>query len=98
MKKNKSVEKIRPVPLYGALVCGAVIFIIGLYMFFTNASAQGMVRGGRGGGKEYLNMNGTTAMLFGFAICIFPVYQLIRQRKNTNPNNIGSGASDMDGL
>jgi hypothetical protein len=69
------------VPLYAALICGIIIFTVGLYMFFAGDSAQGMVHARYGGGKEYLNMNGTTAMIFGLAICVFPVYQLIKQRK-----------------
>ena len=34
-EEGKSDDKIRPVPLYAALICGIIIFIVGLYMFFA---------------------------------------------------------------
>ena len=74
---------IRPVPLYGILTCGIVIVIIGAYLLFNETAANGFVAPGKHGSINgaAIAINGRFAIIFGLVICIFPLYQLIKQRK-----------------
>ena len=78
---SKDDEKIRPFPLYGMLICGIIIFSIGSYMFYTETGTQGKL-GPMYGRERLMTINGKAAIIFGLVICAFPVYQLIKQRKN----------------
>lgn len=79
-KESKPDEKIRPFPLYGMLICGILIFIIGLYLHFTDTGATGRARPRYGGGGQ-ITITGAGAIVLGVMILIFPAYQLIKQRK-----------------
>ncbi|WP_460554102.1 hypothetical protein [Ferruginibacter profundus] len=60
-----------------------MITIVGLYLFFTETVASGYVTPGKLSGYSGTSvaLNGKSAIIFGLAICLFPVYQLIVQRK-----------------
>ncbi|MEI9956821.1 MAG: hypothetical protein WDM90_11080 [Ferruginibacter sp.] len=79
-EESKDADEIRSFPLYGMLACGIIIFIIGLYMFFSNFSTYGLAAP-RYGGLRNVTITGKGAIMLGFAICVFPIYQLIKQRK-----------------
>jgi hypothetical protein len=78
---------IRSTPLYVVLVCGLIIAAIGLYLAITGQVAggpAGMIRPGRSLYGTYV-YNGTSLLILGLLICVYPVYQL---RKNSNRDSI----------
>ncbi|MEP7237441.1 MAG: hypothetical protein ABI685_06245 [Ferruginibacter sp.] len=73
----------RPFPLYAILICGLLIAIVGIYLIAVNQSANGTTfpgRMGTGGGKP-ISINGPAILIIGLLICIFPVYQLIKNNR-----------------
>ena len=81
-EKNKEIE-IRPVPLYSILVCGLIIMIAGLYLFIKENNAYGISlpgKYGEGGGNSII-LNGISTIVIRLLICLFPAYQLIKQKK-----------------
>jgi len=78
-EQSKDAEHFQPFPLYVMLTCGIIIFIIGLYMFFSNTSTHGLVTPRYGGSKDVI-INWKGAIMLGLGICVFPVYQFIRKR------------------
>ncbi len=97
---QKGDMEIRPVPLYAILFCGIIILVVGLYLFFNDTIANGFsvrTRSGRINGTQF-SINGTGAIILGLAVCILPIYQLIKQRKKNKQKDIGSGFGDSDDL
>lgn len=88
MFKNKEPEnnypQIRPFPLYAILVCGLIISAIGLYMMLVDQNATGIASAGRTGtgGGQTISINGISTLISGLGICIFPVYQLIKNSRH----------------
>ena len=86
-RKNEESEnasyEIRPFPLFVILICGIIIIIAGLYLFITNTYARSFAVHSRyGGGTIYpSSLDGTSITILGLLMCVFPVYQLIKQRK-----------------
>jgi hypothetical protein len=76
----------RPFPLYALLVCGAVLVFTGLYLIVNNEVATGITLPGRlgTGGSKPININGTSTLIIGFVVCVFPVFQLIKNSKKKN--------------
>ena len=80
---EKDKDFIRPFPLWGMLACGTILVLIGIYSFMYNVTAtdSGILNHPRFSGGHQAIINGQTIMVFGLLMCVFPVYQLLRQRK-----------------
>jgi hypothetical protein len=76
--KEKEDFSIRPMPLYGMLVCGIIITIAGIYLYSTDHIAGGLTHPVRGHGYTKVVLNGVSTIVLGLGICIFPAYELIR--------------------
>jgi hypothetical protein len=79
--KNEYIPPIRELPIYIILVCGAVIFLTGVGMYFLKINANGnkIADGYDRFLQEHMIMNGPGAMLLGYIIFIIPFYILRKQ-------------------
>ena len=88
-RKRINLE-IRPIPLWSMLICGIIIILIGIYLYSTNSISGGNLPVGTRNGNRFLRgpiiITGTSTIIVGIAICIFPIYQLIKNsyRKKTD--------------
>ena len=72
----------RPFPLYIILVCGLIVMFIGFYLTITKSKASGLTlpsRFGEGGGQTRIVI-GPGSIIIGLGICVFPIYQLIKNK------------------
>lgn len=83
-KQNNKDFSIRPMPLYGMLICGIIITIAGIYLYSTDHIAGGFTHPVRGHGYTKVVLNGAATIVLGLGICIFPVYELIRNYFSKN--------------
>lgn len=68
--------------MYAILICGLIIIAGGIYLVISQSYAVGFLwprYGERNAGKIYVG--GTSTIITGSLLCIFPIYQLIKQRK-----------------
>jgi hypothetical protein len=63
--------------------CGVSVLSAGIYLTISDAVAQGKTLPGRYGqeGDQSIVVTGPSTIITGFAICIFPAYQLIKKYK-----------------
>ena len=66
--------------LYVMLVCGLILLCIGAYLIYDNKYLNGPALTPRDIGRTK-TVTGPGALLLGAIICIFPTYQLIKQKK-----------------
>lgn len=76
--KQKKDFGIRSMPLYGMLICGIIITIVGIYLYITKHVTGGEAHPIRGHGSTHVILTGTGTIVLGLGICIFPAYELIR--------------------
>lgn len=80
-RKRISLE-IRPIPLWGMLICGIIVTLVGVYLYTTGNVAGGNFRVATGRGQRFLPgpivITGISTIAVGGGICIFPIYQLIK--------------------
>ena len=82
-EEENDYPQYRPFPLYALLICGLIISSLGLYLIITAQNANGITfpgRSGIGGGKP-ISINGISALIIGLSICVFPIYQLVKNNK-----------------
>jgi hypothetical protein len=85
LDETNNYEQYRPFPLYVMLCCGVIVILIGVYLLFSNNSAQGVtIQGklGTGGGRP-ISVSGSGTILIGVLISLFPAFQLIKRKKKT---------------
>lgn len=85
IKEENNYSQYRPFPLYALLVCGIIISIAGLYLLITERVANGETfpgRLGRGSGNP-TSISGQFTLAIGLMICLFPIYQLIKESKRS---------------
>jgi hypothetical protein len=82
-KEEDISEEIRTFPLYVILICVAIVIIAGLYLLITSTCARSFpVLSRYGGGTHYpSSLNGVSVIIIGLLMCVFPVYQIIKQAK-----------------
>ena len=83
-KDENDYPQYRSFPLYALLVCGLLIAIIGLYLILIRSAINGITFPGRmgiGGGKA-VSINGPFILATGLSICIFPIYQLVKNKRS----------------
>jgi|GEM_PF-5248137 len=77
----KQKEHIREFPLYGLLLCGIILLIIGTYMLMTDSYGVGFAQRNRNSagvmGKGYIN--GYWVIAFGAIFTIIPLWILKAQ-------------------
>lgn len=80
--RKKNSFEIRPVPLWVMLICGIIIILLGIYLYYTQNITGGNFPAATPAGKRLINgpivITGSSVILTGLVICIFPVYQLIK--------------------
>jgi hypothetical protein len=83
-KEPKYYPPIHSFPLYGLIVCGIILVLIGIYL-----KVKGIKFLGETGGESF-GINGPATICFGIAILVFPIYTLIAQYKEKKrfDNNI----------
>ncbi len=98
MRKSKHIDKdadenyfpIRPFQLKVILACGIIISLIGVYLIIEGEIMAGKAfsngRLGPAAGTPII-LNGPTLTIIGLIICIFPTYQLIKQKSRIK--NVG---------
>ena len=98
MRKSKHIDKdadenyfpIRPFQLKVILACGIIISLIGVYLLIEGEVMTGKAfsngRVGPAAGTPII-LNGETLTIIGLLICVFPTYQLIKQKSRTK--NVG---------
>lgn len=67
---------------YLCLVCGLLVLIAGLDMTLSNGTSAGWSPAGRFSNGHQGSINGTSAIIFGLIILLFPIIQLIKKRLN----------------
>jgi len=76
---DKEELQIRKFPLYIILFSGIIVTIIGLWLTVSDTLASGTTlpsKFGQGGGQHII-LNGTSVIIIGILICVFPSIQLI---------------------
>ncbi len=73
--KSKYYPPIPSFPLYGLIVCGIMLILIGVYLQINNIEFIGET-----GGESY-GVNGPTSIVFGIVVLIFPIYTLVKQNR-----------------
>lgn len=70
----------RNFPLYIILCCGIALILVGINLVFTNTIPHGTTIPTKyqAGGKDIF-VTGKTTIFIGAALCIFPVYQLVKK-------------------
>ena len=86
-EKNKEPKYHPPIhsfPIYGLLVCAAILILVGIYFFLNNIEISG------NDGENKFGINGPSSICFGIILLIFPIYTLIKQHKEKKrfDNNI----------
>jgi hypothetical protein len=83
-KEPKYHPPIHAFPIYGLIVCAAILILIGIYLYINNIEVLGNANG------DSFGVNGFTSIGFGIALLIFPIYTLIKQyrEKKRFDNNI----------
>ncbi len=80
---DDKVEKIKPkyyppipkFPIYGLIVCGVILILMGIYLQVNSIEILGK------GGEDSFGVNGPTTLFFGIVLLIFPIYTLVQQNK-----------------
>jgi hypothetical protein len=74
-KKRKPIyhPPIHSFPIYGLVICGVILVLVGIYFKTNNLELSG------NDGENIFRINGAAAILFGIAILIFPICVLVKQ-------------------
>jgi hypothetical protein len=83
MSREKKPQKyeIRPVPLWGALLCGLFVIGVGLYQCAANKSVSGLGESKYSRrGNSIIVLTGMSTIAIGIMICIPPAYLLIKKK------------------
>ncbi|HEY0354609.1 MAG TPA: hypothetical protein VGC29_00315 [Flavisolibacter sp.] len=78
-------DRLRPIPLYIALICGLFVLLIGLYLSINERILYGKTLPNRYGqwGGEDVYIKGWWLMLIGLILSLYPALQLTKKsRKN----------------
>ncbi len=87
LKKKEPTYRppVKAFSIYGLVVCGAILVIVGIYLQLNKISilGEGYTRGSYG-------INGPSIIVLGTLILVFPIYTLIKQHKEKKKfdNNI----------
>jgi H+/Cl- antiporter ClcA len=85
--RKKNSFEIRPVALWVMLICGIIVILAGIYLYSTQNITGGNFPAGTRAGKRWINgpivITGSSTIITGLVICIFPVYQLLKNSFKT---------------
>ncbi len=82
-KRNDDLRdypEFRTFPIVVLLICGIVIFLIGLYLLITNQISGGVVVG-KFGGSGAVPISGVGTIIIGILFSIFPTGMLIKNKQ-----------------
>jgi hypothetical protein len=71
-KKPTYYPQVRKFPIYGLVVCGIILILVGVYFQLNYIELSG-------DNGEPFRINGPASICFGIAILVFPIYILIKQ-------------------
>jgi hypothetical protein len=94
MPKHK--EQIREFPLYGLLMCGIILLLVGGYQLYTDTTAVGIRQGKYIRSYPIAVVNGYWVLAFGIIGTVIPLWILFKQgsfkkkeNRNTSSNDTG---------